>query len=58
MDYCINETSGRKEEEQHTSGSTTTAKDALPLRIVGGEHLEDKEEADDCNITPLMPQHP
>ena len=34
------------------------AKDALPLKITGEERLEDKEEADDRNITPLMPQHP
>ena len=50
--------SGCKEEEQHTNRSTTMAKDTLPLKTVGEEHLEGKEEVDDCNITPLMPQHP
>ena len=58
MDCCVNEMSGCKEEEQHTNGSTTMAKDTLPLKIAGEERLEDKEEADDHNITPLMPQHP
>ena len=58
MDCYINEMSEHKEEEQHTNGSTTMVKDALPLKIIGEEHQGDKEEVDDHNITPPMPQHP
>ena len=57
MDCCINETSGRKEEERHINGSITMAKDALPLKTTGGEHLEDRGEVDDRSTTLPMPQH-
>ena len=57
MDYYANEMLGHKEEEQHTSGSTTTmAKDILFPKTIGGEHQEGKEEVDDHSITPPMPQ--
>ena len=57
MDCYVNETSERKEEEQHINGSTTMVKDALPLKTIGEEHQEDKEEVDNCNIIPPMLQH-
>ena len=58
MDYCVNEISGHKEEEQRINGSITTAKDALPLKTTGEERLEDKGEVENRNTTPPMPQHP
>ena len=59
MDYCTNETSECKEEERHTSGSTTTTiKDVLFLKTIGEGRQEDKGEVDDHNITLPMPHHP
>ena len=58
MDYCINETLGRREEGQHIRESTTVTKDIPSLKIIGEERQEDKEEEDDCNITPPLPRHP
>ena len=53
-----NETSGCKEEERHTNGSTTIVKDVLSPKTIGEGHQEDREEVDDCSITLPMPHHP
>ena len=58
MDYCINEMSEHKEEEQHINVLTTMAKDALKSKTIGEGHQEDKEEVDDHNIIPPMLWHP
>ena len=57
MGCYANETSGHKEEGQHTNGSTTTVKDVPFPKTIGGECQEGKEEADNHNIIPPMPHH-
>ena len=58
MDYCINETSGHREEGWHIRESITVTKDVPSLKITGEEHQEGKEEEDNHNITPPLPHHP